>query len=157
MKQEVKNGIVLTICVILIIVIVYLSTAVFMTGEIGKNTKKKTTTTTTSNVTKETYDNMIILSKVFSQSEENYMVVFFSKKNSSTELKDAISNYSGDTKLYKVNIDEAMNSSVKGASDNLAVSNVSDLKVKDNALITINSGSVTSSTSGGANIIKTLK
>ena len=158
MQKEIRDGIVLGISVILIIVIVYFSTAIFMTGEIGNKSSKKTTTTTTqfSNTT-ETYDNMIILSMVFSQSEENYMVVFFSKNNISNELKDAISNYSGDTKLYKVNLDDPMNKIAKGDSDNLTVSNASDIKVKDNALITINSGSIVNTVSGGANIIKTLK
>lgn len=43
MRNELKNGIILSITVILIILVVYLTTAVFMTGEIGskKNSEKR--------------------------------------------------------------------------------------------------------------------
>ena len=40
MKNEIKNGIVIAICVILISVIVYLTTAIFLTGEIGNKKDK---------------------------------------------------------------------------------------------------------------------
>lgn len=153
MKEEVRNGIVLAICVILILVIVYFATAIFMTGEIGnKKISSKKTTTTESNESE--FSNLIMASSIFSKSESNYMVVIFSKKTASNELKEAIKGYSGETKLYIVNLDEPINKAIKSNTDSISKD---DLKVKDSALITIENGDISSSVIGGANIIGKLK
>lgn len=154
MKEEVKNGIVLCICVILILVIVYFATAIFMTGEIGnkKGVSKKNTTTTES--AESEYNNLIMASSIFSRPESNYMVVLFSKKTASNELKEAIKGYSGDTKLYVVNVDEPINKNIKGDVDNITKDN---LKVKESVLLVIENGDISSSTIGGANIIGKIK
>lgn len=157
MKDEVKNGIILGIVVILIIVIVYFSTAIFMTGEIGNKKDKKTTTTVASANSTSDYDNRIMASTILSRTGDKYMVVIFSSKNASNELKDAIKNYSGDTKLYVVDTDEVVNKSLKSDTDNLNVQNINDLKVKESAILTITNSVITDAKSGGANIISTLK
>ena len=61
MSKEIKSLITITLTVILVIAIVYLTTAIFMTGEIGngKKTTKDKTTTTSPSISK-MYDNMII-------------------------------------------------------------------------------------------------
>lgn len=155
MKNEVKNGIIIAICVMLIIVVVYFSTAIFMTGEIGRK-KSKTTTTTTSEIKSE-YDNMIIASNTFKMYDDEYMVIFYSSKDSSDDLKNAISNYSGELKLYKVNTHEAINSYVKSDYDNKTANESNDLKIKDNALITIKNGTITTYVSNDEEIINALK
>ena len=101
MRNELKNGIILSITVILIILVVYLTTAVFMTGEIGskKSSEKKTTTTNAAS----SYENKILASKVFDQTPETYKVLIFSEQDVSDDLKSAITSYSGNTKLYLVN------------------------------------------------------
>lgn len=156
MKEELKNGIVISVFVIIIILVVYFSTAVFMTGEIGnKKSEDKSTTTTKSDFNE--YNNRIISSNIFNRSEDTYMVVIFSNKKASNELKDKVKNYAGDTKLYVVNLDEAMNKSIKSDTDDLYVSEPSSLRVKENALLTISNGTVINAVTGGVNIISNLK
>jgi flagellar basal body-associated protein FliL len=165
MKDEIKNGIIISICVILILVVVYLTTAVFLTGEIGSSKKSSTstseeTTASDSSTSETSYDNMIIAGKTFSQSEDSYMVLFFSKKEASDSLKNTISSYdsgSNDTKLYKVNIDETINKYVKSDTDNTTPTSSSDLKISGSALITITSGEVSSYITDETQIINALK
>ena len=153
MKEEVKNGIVLSISVILIIVIVYFATGIFMTGEYGKKVRNTTTTSNASN----SYNNLIMASNIFNKAEDSYMVILFSKSSASNELYDSVTKYSGDTKLYVVNLDDPVNKYIKSNKNNLSVSDVEELKVKDNALLVINNGMVTKSETNGANIISLLK
>ena len=153
MKEEVKNGIVLSISVILIIVIVYFATGIFMTGEYSNKTKKDNIISTT----RKSYDNLIMANNIFDRAEENYMVILFSKNIASNELYDSVTNYNGDTKLYVVNLDDPVNKYIKSNENNLSISNVEELKVKDNALLIINNGVITKAETNGANIISLLK
>lgn len=157
MKNEVKNGLIIGVVVILIIVLVYFMTAIFMTGEIGGESKTDKTTTTTSSSSSVDYDNMIIAGRVFNQTEDTYMVLIFSNNDAKDELKSAISSYTGDVKLYKVNTDEAVNSYVVSDSDNTNPTASKDIKVKNNALITITNGTVSSYINDEEQIINALK
>lgn len=167
MKDEVKNGIIISVCVVIIIVLVYFMTAVFMTGEIGGNNKKEAKDTSTmekeepnTSSLSESYNNMIIASKTFKMSDEKYMVLFFSKKNASDSVKSALSSYDSgthDVKLYKVNVDEVINSYVISDSENPIPTSSKDLKIKENALITISSGKVSSYLTKETDIINALK
>ena len=154
MRNELKNGIILSITVILIILVVYLTTAVFMTGEIGskKSSEKKTTTTNAAS----SYENKILASKVFDQTPETYKVLIFSEQDVSDDLKSAITSYSGNTKLYLVK-DEAINKYVSSDTDNVKPDNSSSLKVKKEALLTISNESVTSYVTNESEIIDELK
>ncbi len=159
MKTEVKNAIIISVTVILILVIVYLTTAVFMTGEIGGNKgndEKKNTTTTSAKVTS-IYDDMIIAGETLSRKEANYMVIFFSNDEATTRLKNAISNYDGETKLYKVNVDEAINSYVVSKDQTINVSSSKDLKVKVPTLLKISNGVVSNSINEESEILNELK
>ena len=155
MRNELKNGIILSITVILIILVVYLTTAVFMTGEIGskKSSEKKTTTTNAAS----SYENKILASKVFDHSPETYIVLFFWELDVSDDLKSTITSYSGNTKLYLVNKDEAINKYVSSDTDNVKPDNSSSLKVKKEALLTISNESVTSYVTNESEIIDELK
>jgi hypothetical protein len=155
MRNELRNGIILSITVILIILVVYLTTAVFMTGEIGskKSSEKKTTTTNAAS----SYENKILASKVFDQTPETYKVLIFSEQDVSDDLKSAITSYSGNTKLYLVNKDEAINKYVSSDTDNVKPDNSSSLKVKKEALLTISNESVTSYVTNESEIIDELK
>lgn len=157
MKNEVKNGLIIGVVVILIIVLVYFMTAIFMTGEIGNESKTDKITTITSSSSSVDYDNMIIAGRVFNQTEDTYMVLIFSNNDAKDELKSAISSYTGDVKLYKVNTDEAVNSYVVSDSDNTNPTASKDIKVKNNALITITNGTVSSYINDEEQIINALK
>ncbi len=135
MKEEVKEGIVLTVSILIIIGFVYFITATIKTGEIGKN---KTTTTKSNEVTN-MYDNMIMAKDTFSK-EGEYMVIFFSEKNAKDSIKSIMKSYSGSTKLYKVNLDEKVNSYVLSGDENRNATNADELKLKDTTLIKISNG-----------------
>lgn len=161
MKNEIKNGLVIAICVILISVIVYFTTAIFLTGEIGtkkdKENKNDVEETGANTDPQSAYDNMIIAGRVFNQSEDTYMVILFKEDSASDDLKTAIKNYNASEKLYKVNLDETINKYVVGESDNNNATNSKELQVKDTALLTISSGSIRSYIIDEEQIINALK
>ena len=163
MKNEVKSAIAITITVILILVVVYLSTAVFMTGEIGdkkKDEKDEVTNVSEESQTSILYDNMIIASKTFEQKNDEYMVIFFSQKDTSDTLKNVISTYDSsgkDTKLYKVNTDEVINRFVISDEANNSATNYNELKINDITLVTIKNGVIASYIVTEDNVIEALK
>lgn len=163
MKNEVKSAIAITITVILILVVVYLSTAVFMTGEIGdkkKDEKDEVTNVSEESQTSTLYDNMIIASKTFEQKNDEYMVIFFSQKDTSDTLKNMISTYDSsdkDTKLYKVNTDEVINRFVISEEANNSATNYNELKINDITLVTIKNGVIASYIVTEDNVIEALK
>ncbi len=162
MKNEVKSGVIIAITVIIVLVVVYLTTAIFMTGEIGnrKTTAKNDTEAQTNDNISNLYDNMIIASKTFEQPNDEYMVIFFSQESSSETLNDAISSYDSigkETKLYKVNLDEVINKFVVSQESNNNASNYSELKINDTTLITIKNKEITSYVVGDKNVIDKLK
>lgn len=156
MKSEIKNGIVIAIVVLSVVLLTYLLTAVFATGEIGSN-KKTTTTKTTSDEVSSLYDDMIIASKTFSKNESEYMVIFFSEKDATESIKTTLTSYSGNSKLYKVNLDEAINKYVVSDEENKNATNSSELKIKGTTLIEINNKSITSYINNEEEIIEKLK
>ena len=157
MKSEIKNGIVITIVVLLIILITYLSTAIFATGEIGGSKKTTTTKDSSSEEVSSLYDDMIIASKTFSKKESEYMVIFFSEKESTESIKTSLKSYSGDLKLYKVNTDEAINKYVINDEENSAASSANELKIKGTTLIVINNKKITSYITDEDQILEKLK
>ena len=80
MKSEIKNGIIILLVVFGILAIVYFATA-YRTGQIGHKKYDNNSEITNNDPS---YSNMIIYSKVFSQKEEKYMVLFFDN----TKIKD---------------------------------------------------------------------
>lgn len=160
MNEETKNGIMIGVTVILILVVVYFTTAVFMTGEIGGNKKGNKKTTATSSKVTSSYKNMIIASKTFSQAQGEYMVLFFDENEVSDNLKSALTSYDALTdklKLYKVNVDEIINAYVKGDGFNADASNAKELKISDVTLLTIKGGKIASDVHGESEIINKLK
>lgn len=148
MSKEIKNGITITITVILVIAIVYLITAVFMTGEIGnKKTNSESKKTTTNSSVSKIYDNMIIASKTFDQNKDEYMVIFFYGNDVSDELDSAITTYDSSNnkiKLYKVNVSDVINKFVLSEQQNSKATNYNELKINDVTLITIKNNEITS-------------
>lgn len=147
MNEELKNGIIVTVTVLLIIVIVYFTTAIFMTGEIGKKSSKENKTTTTTNSANSEYENSIIASFTFKQSKDEYMVMFFSKKDSKEQIKNALKSYNSaddKLKLYVVNVDEAINKYVKDKEFNPNATSSDELKINKDTLLVIKNGVIDS-------------
>ena len=154
MKDEIKNVIPITIFVILALIGVYFATAVFKTGEISN--KNKNTTTTASDVTT-LYDDMILANSTFDKGSSDYMVLFFHNNDLSESLKTVMKNYSGDKKLYKVNLDEAINKFVISKEENPSASSSSELKINKTTLITISNKSIISYVTDEKEIKNSLK
>lgn len=156
MKEEVKNGITITIVVVLTLILVYLATAFFLTGEIGG---KKTTTTKDSSSVTTLYQDMILASKTFERPEEEYMVIFFSEKDAKKRIKSYMkSYYNDDIKLYKVNLDESINKFVVSKDEeNKEAKNANELKIKDTTLIVIKNKSIVSYITDTDEIVEKIK
>lgn len=160
MKEELKNGIVITITVLLILVIVYFATAIFMTGEIGNKNKKEDNQQEKASNNEDSYENMIIASSTFKQKEAEYMVMFFSKNDVSENLKNALKNYdsvSKQKKLYIVNMDEAINKYVKGKEINSSATSAEELKINGNTLLVVQNGIIKSYYTDEDEIVSNLK
>lgn len=161
MSNEIKNGIAITITVILVIAIVYVTTAVFMTGEIGNGkTNSNSKTTTTNSSASKLYDNMIIASKTFDQNKDEYMVIFFYGNDVSNELDAVIKAYDSSnnkTKLYKVNVSDVINKFVLSKQQNSEATNYNELKINDITLITVKDKVITSYITKEENVINNLK
>lgn len=156
MKEEVKNGITITIVVVLTLILVYLATAFFLTGEIDG---KKTTTTKDSSSVTTLYQDMILASKTFERPEEEYMVIFFSEKDAKKRIKSYMkSYYNDDIKLYKVNLDESINKFVVSKDEeNKEAKNANELKIKDTTLIVIKNKSIVSYITDTDEIVEKIK
>lgn len=144
MKDEIKKAIILLIIVLLILGAVYVVTE-YMSGNF-KSSKSNTEEKDSVN-NDASYDNMIMLSKVFDIGDAEYKVLFYSNKNAKESLKSSIKLYDSakhDIKLYKVNYDEAINSSVLQNEDNDKATSVNELKVKGPTLVTIKNRTITS-------------
>ncbi len=157
MKNELKNAILISVTVIAIIVVVYLVTAVFLTGEIGNKKTNEENNEKTTSQSEISYDGKIIAGRIFNQKQDTYLVMVYSEENASESLKNAISSYSKDVKLYKVNTDEAINKSIVSETDNPTPMNNAEVRVSKNALITITSKKVTSYINNEDEIINALK
>lgn len=164
MKEEIKKAITLLIVVLIILGAVYVVTEIMRsdTNTSKSNSKSKTTTTTTRVAvnTDAKYSNMIILSKVFSMPESEYMVLFYSNKNAKDSLSKSIELYDSanhDIKLYKVNYDESINKSVLQSEDNDKATTVDQLKVKGVTLITIKDGKIVSYITNYDDILKAME
>lgn len=159
MKEEIKKSIIIAISVLFVIAVTYFAVAMFLTGEIG-NTKNESETVLSDTGVSLSYDNLIIAGNTFSQKENDYMVIFFSEKKASEALKNSLSSYDSaqkSLKLYKVNLDEAINSFVKSDENNTTATNSKELKIKQNTLITINNGTIISYIEDETEILNILK
>lgn len=148
MKDEIKEKILLILCVLIIIVGTYFITAIFMTKEIGgkKDGTKENSENSNSGLSL-SYYNLILAGDTFSIDNNKYMVLFFSEKDSHDYLKNAFKAYDSNDntiKLYKVNIDEPINSFVKGKDKNETASSVKELSITGDTLVTIENGKIVS-------------
>ena len=130
--NQLKKLIINITIVLVILGIIYLLSALFITKELDWFSKGDTTKDTSNKVT-----NSILASSIFKQSEEEYYVYFYDldeKENIITEMVDQ--NQKID-KVYKVNTTSAMNSNYIGEESNKDAKTLTELKVKAPTLIKI--------------------
>ena len=78
-------------------------------------------------------------------------------KDLTYDFNQMVNNYSKNTKLYKVNVDEAINGFVFSNEENTSVQSYKDLKVKAPTLITIENRKNISYVSGSDKVIDIIK
>ena len=156
MKSEIKNGIIILLVVFGILAIVYFATA-YRTGQIGHKKYDNNSEITNNDPS---YSNMIIYSKVFSQKEEKYMVLFFDNTKIKDSLSTTIDLYDKNEeniKLYKVNYNETINKKVVSKTENKVATNVDELKIKGTTLIKIENGKIINYISDEDKILSSLE
>ena len=156
MKEQIKEKIILIVCVLVIIIGTYFITAAIL----PKRSNNNDLSSLNSSGLSLNYDNIIIASDTFSINKQKYMVLFFSEKDSKDYLKTTFNLYDSsdnEIKLYKVNTDESINKFVKANESNKDASSIEDLKISGDTLITIENGKIVSYIDDVDSILETLK
>ena len=96
----------------------------------------------------------ITAGSTFNMSDDEYVVLFYSRENNS-EITSKISNYKvkNNTSVYYVDLDDAINNSVKSDSSNKTATKASELKVVNPTLIKINNGKIVEYVEGQNNVV----
>ena len=94
-SNQIKKLIIITIVLVVIIGLIYLLSALFVTKELDwfKNEEKETGTLIT---------NTILASETFKQAEEEYYVYFYDYDDEDSEISSAVSSKLSSSKVYKV-------------------------------------------------------
>ena len=129
-KNQIKSLIIITIVLVVIIGLIYLLSALFVTKELDwfENDEKETETLAT---------NTILASEIFKQTEEEYYVYFYDYNDEDDEIASAVSNKLSSAKVYKVDTGSALNNKYVSEESNKNAKKLEELKVKASTVIKI--------------------
>ena len=131
-KNQIKQLISITIILVVIIGLIYLISALFVTKELDWFDKNDDTTIPT------LATNTILASEIFKQSEEEYYVYFYDYKDEDTDISSHITSKLSSSKVYKVDTNNGLNNKYVSEKSNKKAKNLDELKVKAPTLIKIN-------------------
>ena len=131
-KNQIKQLISITIVLVVIIGLIYLISALFVTKELDWFDKNDDTTIPT------LATNTILASEIFKQSEEEYYVYFYDYKDEDTDITSHITSKLSSSKVYKVDTSNGLNNNYVSEESNKKAKNLDELKVKAPTLIKIN-------------------
>ena len=131
-KNQIKQLISITIILVVIIGLIYLISALFVTKELDWFDKNDDTTIPT------LATNTILASEIFKQSEEEYYVYFYDYKDEDTDISSHITSKLSSSKVYKVDTSNGLNNKYVSEESNKQAKNLDELKVKAPTLIKIN-------------------
>ena len=131
-KNQIKQLISITIVLVIIIGLIYLISALFVTKELDWFDKNDDTTIPT------LATNTILASEIFKQSEEEYYVYFYDYKDEDTDISSHITSKLSSSKVYKVDTSNGLNNKYVSEESNKQAKNLDELKVKAPTLIKIN-------------------
>ena len=96
----------------------------------------------------------ITAGSTFNMSDEEYVVLFYSRENNS-DITSKISNYKSSKKInvYYVDLDDAINNPVKSDTSNKSATKASELKVINPTLIKIKNGKIAEYIEGQSNVV----
>ena len=130
-KNQIKSLIIITIVLVLIVGLIYLLSALFVTKELDwfeKDDNKEVV---------ETVKNTILAKEIFDQSEEEYYVYFYNYKDNDERITSTVDENLTKSKVYKVNTDSALNANYVSETSNKKAKKLSELKVKSPTVIKI--------------------
>ena len=131
-KNQIKQLISITIVLVIIIGLIYLISALFVTKELDWFDKNDDTTIPT------LATNTILASEIFKQSEEDYYEYFYDYKDEDTDISSHITSKLSSSKVYKVDTNNGLNNKYVSEKSNKKAKNLDELKVKAPTLIKIN-------------------
>ena len=132
--HQIKNLIIITIILLIIIGLIYLLSALFVTKELDWFEKDTEETNTL-------VDKTILASEIFNQSGEEYYVYFYDYKDEDSEVTSAV-NQIKDLTVYKVDTGSALNNNYVSKESNKLATNLSELKVKSPTVIKISGDNI---------------
>ena len=129
-EHQIKNLVIITIVLLVIIGLIYLLSALFVTKELDwfKNLDKEQETQVT---------NTILASEIFKQPEEEYYVYFYNFKEEKSEISSTISSKLSSAKVYKVDTFSTLNKNYVSEESNKSAKTLKDLKVKAPTVIKV--------------------
>ena len=136
-ENQIRKLIVTTCIIIIILGIIYLISALFITKELdwfSKDSESQSSETSVSNA--------ILASSIFKQSEDEYYVYFYDFDEKNNKITDTVNKISN-LKVYKVNTASAMNSNYIAEVGNKNAKKLDELKVVSQTLIKISGDTIT--------------
>ena len=129
-EHQVKSLIIITLILVVIITVIYLLSALFVTKELDwfENGKKEV----------ELKDsNTILAAESFKQKEEEYYVYFYDFDDEDTDIASSVSSKLSGAKVYKVDTGSALNSKYVSEETNKKAKKLEELKVKASTVIKV--------------------
>lgn len=130
-ENQLKKLLLITVLLVVIIGIIYLISALFITKELDWFSKEESGTSQ-SQVT-----NTILATEIFNQKEEEYYVYFYDYSDEDTQVTSKITSTLSSKKIYKVDTNSALNSNFVAEESNRDAKTLQELKVISPTLIKI--------------------
>lgn len=128
-KNQIKQLISITILLVVIIGLIYLISALFITKELDWFDKDEDAPETL-------VDNTILASEIFKQKEEEYYVYFYDYDEEEEEIANTISSVR-DLTVYRVDTGSALNNNYVSDESNKKAKTLGELKVKESTVIKV--------------------
>lgn len=140
---------------IILIILVVFGIFYVITYYMQKNKKAEINNTNNNTVTIIQYDE-ILIGDMLRKNEESYYVLIVNKEDYNERYKEYLSKYTNNNKFYYALSDNGLNKNYVSDISNLNVSDMKDFKVKDTALLKINSGKIVESYDGNSEVMKAI-
>ena len=130
-KNQIKSLMIITGVLVVIICVIYILSALFVTKELDWFDKKENDTTPV------LMENTILASEIFKQAEENYYVYFYDYNDEDSQISATVSNKLSSSKVYKVDTSSALNKKYVSNESNKSAKKLEELKVKAPTVIKV--------------------
>ena len=133
-EHQLKKLIIITIVLIVIIGLIYLLSALFITKELDWFENKPSSSTPLA-------ENTILAAEIFKQQEEDYYVYFYDFDDEDEEIGSVITSLR-DTTVYRVDTGSALNNKYVSELSNKNAKTLKDLKVKPSTVIKVSGDTI---------------